>query len=205
MAARPIFDPFRGAFATVGAFVGLVEVAVKLSFAFSCGVLVLASAGCATATGSDEGGDAAPASKDGGASKDSGAPKKDAAAPSEDSGTIQPTDDAGNTIDDNTCSNQTTKSQCEQCCLTVHPSGYKIYQAQLDDCVCNSPAACATECANEVCANQPTTPNDACATCITNALSSTGACYQAVANACQADSDCTTLFGTCIPPCEQKQ
>jgi hypothetical protein len=176
---------------------------VKLSFAFSSLVLVLAT-GCATAVGSEEG-DAAPASKDAGANKDSAAPKKDAGAPStEDSGT-PPVDDSGTPLDDNACSNQTSKNQCEQCCLTVHPSGYKIYQQQLDDCVCNSPAACATECANEVCANKPTTPNDACATCIQNSLSSTGACYQGVANACQADSDCTALFGTCIPPCEQKQ
>jgi len=113
-------------------------------------------------------------------------------------------DDSGAPLDDNACGNQSTRNQCEQCCLTVHPAGYKVYQAQLDDCVCNSPGACATECANEVCANQPTTPNDACSTCIQNSLSSTGACYQGVANACQADSDCTALFGTCIPPCENK-
>jgi hypothetical protein len=169
-------------------------------------VLVTATAGCATATGSEEGGDAAPPSKDAGANKDSGTAKKDAGTQSNDSGTINPTDDGGGTPpDDNTCASQTSKSQCEQCCLTVHPAGYKVYQQQLNDCVCNSPAACATECANEVCANKPTTPNDACSTCITNSLSSSGACYQGVANACQADSDCTALFGTCIPPCEQMQ
>lgn len=178
---------------------------MKLRFASL--VLVLATAGCATAAGSEEGGDAAPAtSKDGGAAKDSGTPaKKDAGSPTtNDSGPVQ-TDDSGAPPDDSTCSSQTTKNQCEQCCLTVHPSGYAVYQQQLDDCVCNSPAACATECANEVCANQPTTPNDACSTCISNSLTSNGACYQAVANACQADTDCTTLFGTCIPPCEQMQ
>jgi hypothetical protein len=87
----------------------------------------------------------------------------------------------------------------------VHPSGYKVYQQQLNDCACTSPGACATECASELCANQPTTPNDACSTCITNSLSSAGACYQGVANACQGDSDCTALFGTCIPPCENMQ
>ena len=177
---------------------------MKLSFAFSYLVLALAT-GCATAVGSDEG-DAGPAtSKDAGASKDSGPPKKDAGSPTtQDSGT-PPVDDSGTPLDDNTCGNQTSKNQCEQCCLTVHPSGYKVYQLELDDCVCNSPAACATECANEVCANKPTTPGDACSTCISNSLSSTGACYQGVANACQSDSDCTALFGTCIPPCEQKQ
>jgi len=179
---------------------------VKLSFASL--VLVLATtAGCATATGADEG-DAGPAtSKDGGANKDSSSTTKKDAGPTStnDSGTVDPTDDAGTTLDDNTCGNQTSRNQCEQCCLTVHPSGYKVYQQQLDDCVCNSPAACATECANEVCANKPTTPNGACSTCIQNSLSSTGACYQGVANACQSDTDCTALFGTCIPPCEQKQ
>jgi hypothetical protein len=169
-------------------------------------VLVLATAGCATAAGSEEGGDAGPAtSKDGAAAKDSAAPaKKDAGSPStNDSGPVQTDEDSGAPPDDSTCSSQTTKNQCEQCCLTVHPNGYAVYQQQLDDCVCNSPAACANECANEVCANQPTTPNDACSTCISNSLSSNGACYQAVANACQADTDCTALFGTCIPPCEQ--
>ena len=178
---------------------------MKLSFAFSSLVLVLATTGCATAVSTEEG-DAAPyVGKDGGASKDSGTATKDAGSLStQDSGTPPTTDDSGAPLDDNACSNESTRNQCEQCCLTVHPTGYKVYQQQLDDCVCNSPAACATECANEVCANQPTTPNDACATCIQNSLSSTGACYQGVANACQADSDCTALFGTCIPPCENK-
>ncbi len=178
---------------------------MKLRFASL--VLVLATAGCATATGSEEGGDAGPATSKDGATKDSGSPaKKDAGSlTSNDSGPTQSDDGGAPPPDDSTCSSQTTKNQCEQCCLTVHPSGYQVYQQQLDDCVCNSPAACATECANEVCANQPTTPNDACATCVANSLSSTGACYQAVANACQADTDCTALFGTCIPPCEQMQ
>jgi hypothetical protein len=123
---------------------------------------------------------------------------------SNDAAPVQPTNDGGTPLDDTTCAAQTSKGQCEQCCLTVHPSGYKVYQQQLDGCLCNSPAACATECASEVCANKPTTPGDACEQCINASLTQSGACYNGVANACQGDTDCTALFGTCIPPCETK-
>lgn len=174
---------------------------MKLRFA---SFLVVLATGCATAVGSGEGTDAGPVSKDGGASKDSGTPKKDAGSSSTDAGDIQPTDDAGAVVDDNACAGQTTRGACEQCCLKVHPSGYKVYQQELVDCACNSPAACATECANELCASKATTPGDACEQCINGALASTGACYNGIANACQADTDCTALFGTCIPPCEGK-
>jgi hypothetical protein len=172
---------------------------VKLRFA---SFLIVLASGCATAVGQDVG-DAGPTSKDSGANKDAGTtPKKDAGGPStQDSGTT-PVDDGGTPLDDTACAGQTTRSACEQCCLTVHPSGYKVYQQQLVDCACSSPAACASECATELCVQKATTPNDACSTCITQSLQSTGACYQGVANACQSDTDCTALFGTCIPPCE---
>ncbi len=53
--------------------------------------------------------------------------------------------------------------------------------------------------------NQPTTPGDACETCINTSLTQgTGACYDGIAAACQGDTDCTALFSTCIPPCEGK-
>ncbi len=172
-------------------------------------IMILAlTTGCATAVGQGDGSDAGSSpSKDAGASKDSGTTKKDAgsSSTSDDSGAVTPTDDSGAPpLDDSTCDGLTTKGQCEQCCLKVHPTGYDVYHQALNDCLCTSPGACATECASETCANKPTTTGDACEQCITASLGSTGACYNNVATSCQADSDCTALFSTCIPPCESK-
>lgn len=180
---------------------------MKLALITSVGSFALALVtGCATAVGT-EGGDAgASPSKDGGA-QDSAPAKKDAGSQTtttDDSGTITPTDDAAAPLDDSTCAALTAKTQCEQCCLKVHPSGYDVYHQALDGCLCTSPGACSAECANEACANKPTQSGGACETCINGSLAQTGACYNAVAGACQGDSDCTALFGTCIPPCESK-
>jgi len=167
---------------------------------------MLISAGCATAvTQSTD--DGPPPSGDAGAKPDSGTPKK-----TPDGGT-QTTQDSGSTtgddaappLDDSTCAATSTKADCEQCCLKVHPTGYDTYRQTLDSCVCTSPGDCAADCATEVCANQPTTTGDACESCITASLTQgTGSCYDAVNAACGADVDCTALFSTCIPPCESK-
>lgn len=168
--------------------------------------LALATSACATSVDSGQGSDAGPSSQADGGAKDSGSVKKDAGSSTStgDSGTIVPTDDSGAPMDDSTCAALTTKGQCEQCCLKVHPSGYTVYHQALNDCTCTSPGACATECANEACANKPTQTGGACEQCITASLGQSGACYNAVASACQADGDCTALFSTCIPPCESK-
>jgi len=174
---------------------------VKLALALSSVVIVFGS-GCATAVMSQSNEDAGAPAAD--AAKDSAPIKK---VP--DSG-VTPPQDSGNAdsnapADDSTCAGQSTQSQCEQCCLSVHPGGYNIYHQELVTCACTSPGACATECQTELCANQPTTTGDACETCITASLTQgTGACYTGVSTACQADTDCTDLFSTCIPPCETK-
>ncbi len=165
--------------------------------------IAAASSACATAVVGTEPGPTA----------DAQAPKTDAGAKKE-AGPANTTPDAGSStqddsgtttaLDDSTCAAESTKAQCEQCCLKVHPSGYDVYHQQVVACACQSPAACATECASELCVNQPTSTGDACEQCITGALTQGGACYDAVANACQSDKDCTTLFQTCIPPCETK-
>lgn len=164
--------------------------------------------GCATAvSGSNDETDAGKttSTKDSGTttSKDSGSTKVYDAGNANDAATS--TDDDSGTIDDSTCAAQTTKAQCEQCCLTVHQEGYQVYNSTLTQCACQSPGTCASDCASEACANQPTTQGDACDTCMTNALSSSGDCYDAVSTACQGDPDCTELFETCIPPCENMQ
>ncbi len=189
----------------MGAQVCPPEGAVKL---FPLTLVMGLMCGCATAvtTSSEEGNDAgATQTKDSGttATKDSGTPKVyDAGGTTNDSGSTS--EDSG-TIDDTTCASQSTLAQCEQCCLTVHPEGYQVYNTALTSCACQSPGACASECASEACVNQPTTQGDACDTCMTGALASDGACYGAVSTACQGDSDCTELFSTCIPPCENLQ
>lgn len=169
--------------------------------------LVVGLCGCANAvTSPEEGNDGGvTSSKDSGSSqsKDGGSKVYEASAPTNDSGPI--TEEDSGTIDDTTCASQTSKAQCQQCCLTLHAEGYQVYDSTLNTCACQSPGACASECANEACANQPTTAGDACDTCMNQALTSTGACYNSVASACQGDPDCTTLFGTCIPPCENMQ
>lgn len=171
--------------------------------------VMLLSTGCAT--GASSASDSPPPSSSG----DAGAPKKDAGssktppdsgAPStDDSGTSTDDDGGTTTTDDSTCAATTTMSDCEQCCIKVHPSGYDVYHQELIDCACTSPGDCASACANEACANQPTTSGDACEQCMTAALTQgTGSCYDGVSAACQGDVDCTALFGTCMPPCESK-
>jgi hypothetical protein len=181
-----------------------MEADVKLALVFGS---VLALTGCATATTSNnnttEDSGTTPPGAD--ASKDTGTKKEppDTGAPQNDSGTTD--QDTGVPPTDSTCSAETTQSDCEQCCLTVHPSGYNTYHAALQNCLCTSPGACVTECATETCAGNPTTSGDTCDTCVTGALTmGTGACYTAVDTACQGDPDCVSLFSDCIPPCESK-
>jgi hypothetical protein len=180
-----------------------VEVTVKLALVSSLFVIVLGTSGCATGVGVSTEDDGGVAPKEADAAAKDAAPKKvpnEAGAPANDSGG---NNDSSTPPTDSTCASESTLSDCEQCCLTVHPEGYSVYDGALIPCACTSPGACATECATELCNNQPVTSGDACDTCITGSLNqNTGACYSAVAAACQGDSDCTDLFGTCIPPCE---
>ncbi len=103
------------------------------------------------------------------------------------------------------CGQLSTLQSCQQCCLGNHPSGYKIYASALEGCACTNPGACQSQCATEYCVQKPTSNNDPCATCLSGSLmQGSGACYNPVATACQADLDCTTLFGSCIPQCTGK-
>jgi hypothetical protein len=180
-----------------------VEVTVKLSVV-SCLFLLLTS-GCATGVGTAAEEDAGKSTETPDAGKDTGTPVKKVVpeAGTPDTGT---TDDDGSVVQtDTTCDGEATQSTCEQCCISIHSEGYATYANALDPCLCTSPGACASECATEECVSMPVTPGDACDTCINGALAqTTGACYGAVAAACQVDTDCMDLFGTCIPPCETK-
>jgi hypothetical protein len=178
------------------------EVVVKLTL-LSLG-FPLFTFGCATAVGTTSE-DAGTTQTADAAAKDSGKKTLPEAGnpPPDDSGTSN--DDSSVPLTDSTCSGESTKAQCEQCCLKVHPGGYNTYYQALQSCACLSPGPCASACSTELCASQPSTTGDACDTCVNGALTqSTGACYNDVAASCQSDADCTTLFSTCIPPCESK-
>ena len=146
----------------------------------------------AGASQKDAGHDGASAPQNG---QDAGAP--DASTPGD--------QDSSTPVDDTACGAKTTQTDCQQCCLGIHKAGYSVYDVALKGCACGSTGACASECATEYCAGTSPTMGDACYTCINNSLApSTGACYGAVGTACTADTDCTDLFQTCIPPCEGK-
>jgi hypothetical protein len=168
-------------------------------------IIIALATGCAVGTtpvdGTDNTSDAGGGQKDAGTHDSANAPAQDSSAPDTSTGD----NDAAPVVDDSTCAAKSTKLDCEQCCLGVHKPGYAVYDTALKGCACGSSGACATECATEYCAGKSPAQGDACYTCINNALApSTGTCYGAVGTACTADTDCNTLFQTCIPPCETK-
>jgi hypothetical protein len=163
-------------------------------------------AGCATSTNdagsSGQEGDASAGDATADTGSDAqGIPRKDAGVTPDDSGQQ---DGAGVAAGDQACGALTTKTACEQCCINGHPAGYKVYGQAIAACACQGQAVCATPCASEACANKPTSPGDACTSCMSQAIAPTGACYQSLSAACQSDTDCATLFTGCIPPCEGK-
>ncbi len=166
-------------------------------------LLLLTATGCATAVMPD---DSSNATSDAGPSKPSG---KDASALQKDAGSPQQGQDSSVDDPDTSapldCNAQSTKATCQQCCVSEHKPGYGVYQKTLTTCACQMPGACVTECGTEFCAQKPTTPNGACETCLNTVLQpNTGACYNDISNACTNDSDCLSLFQTCIPQCTNK-
>jgi hypothetical protein len=186
-------------------------------------VLVAALAACAgggsggddsyAAPGGDAGNRDAAAAHDGASSHPSGSSSSGGSSSSS-SGSFgddasgddaSASDDGSGGGNDLACGQLSTLQACQQCCLGNHPAGYKIYASTLESCACTNPGACQSECATEYCVKKPTMGNDSCATCLSGSLmQGSGACYTPVATACQADLDCSTLFGSCIPQCMGK-
>jgi hypothetical protein len=178
---------------------------------------ILALTGCAaggangddsTSPGVDGGHDAA-SPRDASSSRDAGPDRApsfdDASGDDAATGDDASSGDSGGGGNDLACGQLATLQTCQQCCLANHKPGYKIYAQTLESCACTSPGSCKTECATEYCVQKPTSGNDSCATCLQGALmQGSGACYTPVATACQADLDCSTLFGACIPQCMGK-
>jgi len=184
---------------------------------------LLASGLAACAAGGAGGDDSSAAPPDGGTGDAAAGGHHDGSAPRYDAGGGSPTDDAagddGSAADgasgddggasngdaggnDMSCGQLATKQACQQCCVSNHKPGYQVYAMTLESCACTSPGACKAQCATEYCVQKPTSGNDPCATCLGGSLmQGSGACYAPVAMACQADLDCTSLFGGCIPEC----
>ena len=113
------------------------------------------------------------ASADGSTSDKSGLGTKDSSAPSP-----------------KTCSISQGIDACYECCEANHPGGAEPYDETLRTCLCAA-SACATECAESVCATTPTDPveGDACSTCINDAVD----CEAKAGAACDASAACTAL------------
>jgi len=127
---------------------------------------------------------------------DTGAPVFDSGF-SADSVVISPPIDSGMTYEggiDPACAAEGTVSACAECCGTGEPSGVNTLNAAIQACACGTTGACASECATEVCASIPATEGDACYTCLSAALATTGPCDTPVHTTCTADPSCSAYL-----------
>jgi hypothetical protein len=108
---------------------------------------------------------------------------------------------SGSTPTDQDCAAKTTADECGQCCDQAHNNGADVGDKVYMDCMCNSPGACKTECANSLCAGSEPQQGDACDTCLGNDT----ACGQKADDACNASADCKA-FEACMNTagCDQK-
>jgi hypothetical protein len=180
--------------------------------------ILLLVAGCAgggasgddsVSPGVDAGNHDAGASHDAAAPRDTGTNEaqsfEDASSDDGGTGDDGSTADSGGGGNDLACGQLSTLQACQQCCLADHKPGYKTYAQTLESCACTNPGTCQSQCATEYCVQKPTSGNDPCAACLSGSLmQGSGACYTPVSTACQADLDCSTLFGACIPQCMGK-
>lgn len=114
-----------------------------------------------------------------------------------DSGTMSPTVDSGAATDTGsavTCGASATQSACAECCGSLNPAGVSTLNTAIQACACGTSGTCATECATEVCADIPASSGDACFTCLSAALATSGPCYASVQAACTADPGCSAYL-----------
>lgn len=129
---------------------------------------------------------------------------KDAGSDSSTTGT-----DSGTTTDpDEACAQEATLQACGTCCVTNHPSGYKVFQDSLIGCACTGTGAdggapCAADCAATACKTPPAQPDQTCNTCLQGSVGQTGACNAAVLSDCSASPDCLAQQ-KCVTPCQSK-
>jgi hypothetical protein len=117
--------------------------------------------------------------------------------------------DGGGGDPDEACGAETTKQACGQCCVTNHPTGYKVFETALSECACTGTGAdggtgpCATACGTTFCASTPMSPNGACNTCLQQSISMGGGCQNHVSTECTAEPDCLAEQ-QCVGQCQSK-
>jgi hypothetical protein len=199
-------------------------------FVLAAIVLVAASSACATGSAESDSeagtegfptsGPGSAASDDAGSGDDRGGPALDAgtdtesrtmtfdtgapdAGPFADDASDTPVADASEAdaaAADLACGKESTQSACADCCASDHPSGISTLNSAIVSCACGTTGPCASACATEVCVDVPATSGDACYTCLSTALSSTGPCDAPVDKSCMADPGCAAYLS-----CESAQ
>jgi hypothetical protein len=105
-------------------------------------------------------------------------------------GSTTPGGDGGTPTATGPCGDKPTIQTCEVCCEEKQPKGTDFFYQQLDNCFCQTPGACKTQCAATICAAQPKAPDQACITC----LDQNEACYDTAGKACEGNADCQLLL-----------
>lgn len=96
----------------------------------------------------------------------------------------------GGTSNDKACWAKPSIESCLPCCQSEHPGGAEAWFDAMQPCVCQH---CSSECAASVCADPVGFVDEACMTCLTDALMSGGACEAAFQSACSASPECAAL------------
>lgn len=117
---------------------------------------------------------------------------------------------SGKPVDgDEACAQESTQQACAECCIKNHTKGYQTFVSALLGCACGGAGdggagPCATACKDTACSSPPSNPDASCNSCLQGILGASGACNQAVADACQPDADCVAEQ-TCLAPCQKKK
>ncbi len=89
-------------------------------------------------------------------------------------------------------------STCVDCCGQFDPAGYQAFLNAIAPCLCGdgNGDVCSAQCANEVCVDNPYSPEgDACEVCVNKNGSRGSVCFAQARQACQNAGTCTTFMG----------
>ena len=102
------------------------------------------------------------------------------------------------------CGKKTTSQECGDCCSAKSPDADKIAVDAFTSCLCQTPGACKTECAESLCsagAGEKKEPTEACYTCLdTNGVGD--ACDANANTACEGDANCKALDACYASACD---
>jgi hypothetical protein len=97
----------------------------------------------------------------------------------------------------NECTGVNDPATCSNCCADAHATGVEDLNVAYVACACSGAGTpdgeppCAKACGSTVCAATPTNPDDTCAACLEEVVADqSGACYNAVVEACNGSPEC---------------